>query len=111
MALDSDDMRPAWVYIVECADGTLYTGWSYDVAARVAAHNAGRGARYTRGRGPVSLRYCEEHPSRRAAMQREAAIKKLTRTQKLELICPRPASNVNSSGNCTNGNSKLLCDP
>ncbi|MCB0075999.1 MAG: GIY-YIG nuclease family protein [Anaerolineales bacterium] len=78
--------RQAWVYIVECADGTLYTGWSYDVAQRVAAHNAGQGARYTRGRTPVRLRWCEAHPTRRAAMQREAALKKLRRTAKWRLI-------------------------
>lgn len=78
--------REAWVYIVECADHTLYTGWCYDVAARVAAHNAGQGAKYTRGRRPVRLRWAEPHPTRRAALQREAAIKRLTRAAKLRLL-------------------------
>jgi putative endonuclease len=78
--------RPAWVYLVECADGTLYAGWCYDVQARVAAHNAGRGAKYTRSRRPVTLCWCEPHPSRRAAQQRELAIKQLTRVEKLLLI-------------------------
>ncbi|MGH2541920.1 MAG: GIY-YIG nuclease family protein [Ardenticatenaceae bacterium] len=78
--------RLAWVYVVECADGTLYTGWCYDVAARVAQHNAGRAARYTRGRRPVTLRWCAAHPTRQAAMRHERAIKRLARSAKLELI-------------------------
>ncbi len=83
---EGDDPRPAWVYIVECADGSLYTGWSYHVEARVAAHNAGQGARYTRSRLPVTLRWCAACPSRQNAMQREVAIKRLTRAQKQRLI-------------------------
>jgi putative endonuclease len=75
-----------FVYIVECADGTLYTGWAMDAQQRLAAHNAGRGARYTRLHGPVKLVYAEECDSRAAAMKREAAIKKLPRAKKLELI-------------------------
>lgn len=78
--------RLAWVYIVECADGTLYTGWCYELEARVAQHNTGRGARYTRGRGPVRLCWYEPHPTRRAAMQREISIKRLPRTEKIRLI-------------------------
>ena len=77
---------PAWVYIVECADGTLYTGWCYDLAERLAAHNTGRGARYTRGRGPVTVRWCTLTASRGEAMRREAAIKRLSRRAKLQLI-------------------------
>ena len=76
----------AYTYIVECSDGTLYTGWAKDVQARVQAHNAGRGARYTRGRRPVRLRYYERHPDRRAAMRRERKMKRLSRRQKLALI-------------------------
>jgi putative endonuclease len=74
-----------FVYILRCADGSLYTGWAVDVAARVRAHNAGRGARYTRARRPVKLIYCEEFPSRADAMRREQAIKKYTRVRKLAL--------------------------
>lgn len=78
--------RAAWVYIVECADGTYYTGWSFDVTARVAAHNAGRGARYTRGRTPVRLRWVERHERKEAAMQREWRVKRLPRRCKEQLI-------------------------
>ena len=75
-----------WVYILECRDGTLYTGCTDDVPRRLAAHNAGRGAKYTRSRTPVLLRYREEQPDRSAALRREAAIKRLTRTEKHTLI-------------------------
>ena len=76
--------RATWfVYIVECADGTLYTGIASDVQRRVRAHNAGTGARYTRGRGPVRLVYVEDCPGRSAALRREHEIKKLpTRTKR-----------------------------
>ncbi|HEY4688374.1 MAG TPA: GIY-YIG nuclease family protein [Anaerolineae bacterium] len=76
----------SFVYIVECVDGTLYTGWAVDVAKRIAAHNAGRGARYTRMHGPVKLVYVEKCESRAAALKREARIKKLPRVKKLALI-------------------------
>ena len=75
-----------FVYIVRCADGTLYTGWTTDVTRRVAQHNAGRGARYTRMRRPVALVYREEMPDRSTAMRREAAIKKLDRERKERLV-------------------------
>lgn len=75
-----------FVYIVECADQTLYTGWSTDVQRRLKVHNAGRGARYTRQHGPVRLVYTEELPDRRAAMQRELEIKRLSRAEKLKLV-------------------------
>jgi putative endonuclease len=78
--------RPAFTYIVECNDGTLYTGWARDVKARVKIHNAGRGARYTRTRRPVHLCYWERHPSRGAAMRRERQLKRLPRAKKLALI-------------------------
>jgi putative endonuclease len=73
-------------YIVECADGTYYTGWAVDPEKRVSMHNKGRGARYTRTRGPVRLVYVEELPDRKAAMKREIAIKKLKREGKGKLI-------------------------
>lgn len=76
----------AVVYILQCADGTLYTGWTTDLERRLQAHNSGRGARYTRGRRPVRLVYREEQPTRSAAQRREAAIRRLARTDKLKLI-------------------------
>lgn len=75
-----------FVYILRCADGTLYTGMTDDIEHRIAAHNAGKGAKYTRGRGPVEMVYRECCESRSAALKRECAIKKLTRPQKLTLI-------------------------
>ena len=75
-----------YCYIVECADGTLYTGWTTDPERRVKTHNAGRGARYTRMRGPVRLVYVEEQPDRASAMKRERAIKALPRDKKIKLI-------------------------
>lgn len=74
-----------FVYIVCCADETLYTGWAVDVAARVKVHNAGRGAKYTQTRRPVTLLYSEELPTRAEAMRRERQIKKLPRAKKLAL--------------------------
>lgn len=77
----------AWfVYIVRCRDGSLYTGVSTDVEARVAVHNAGRGARYTRARRPVTLLHRERRATRARALSREAAIKRLPRRAKLRLI-------------------------
>jgi putative endonuclease len=77
----------AWfVYVVRCHDGTLYTGISRDVGARIAKHNQGKGARYTRGRGPVALVHKERRSSHSAALRREAAIKALPRKRKLELV-------------------------
>lgn len=74
------------VYILQCADGTLYTGWTMDLERRLRAHNSGQGARYTRGRRPVRLVYQEEQPTRSAAQKREAAIRRLSRASKLRLI-------------------------
>lgn len=79
----------AYVYLVECADGSLYTGWAVDVERRVKAHNAGRGARYTRWHRPVKLVYVEAQPDRAAAMRREAEIKRWPRERKLQLIRER----------------------
>ncbi len=76
---------PWFVYILRCADGTLYTGISNDVARRVDQHNLGRGARYTRGRLPVVLAWCEEAGCRADATRREAAIKRLPRASKLAM--------------------------
>lgn len=79
-------MTRCFCYIVECADGTYYTGWTLDPEKRVAVHNKGRGAKYTRMRLPVTLAYVEEQPDRTSAMKREHAIKKMTRGQKQKLI-------------------------
>jgi putative endonuclease len=72
--------------MLECADGTLYTGWAVDAEKRLKVHNAGRGARYTSSRRPVKLVYVEPQPDRITAMKRELAIKRLTRAEKLALI-------------------------
>ncbi|KXK13972.1 MAG: GIY-YIG nuclease superfamily protein [Chloroflexi bacterium OLB14] len=73
-------------YILKCSDGTLYTGWTVDVDRRVAQHNAGKGARYTKMRLPVKLVYVEEQPDKSTALKRERAIKALPRKKKLELF-------------------------
>jgi putative endonuclease len=87
--MKSPKHRTAFVYLLRCADSTIYTGWTFDLSRRVRAHQAGRGARYTRARRPVELIYCERCSSRRAAMQREAAIKRMSRAQKLQLTKAR----------------------
>jgi putative endonuclease len=74
------------VYILSCGDGTLYTGWTNDLERRLAAHSAGKGGKYTRSHLPVTLAYVEELPTKEAAMQREWAVKQLTRREKLKLI-------------------------
>jgi putative endonuclease len=75
-----------YVYIVECSDGTFYTGWTNDLEKRISMHSNGTGAKYTKGRGPVKLRYYEVFEDRSNAMKREYEIKKLTRQAKLLLI-------------------------
>ena len=75
-----------YTYILRCADGTLYTGWTNDLTKRIAAHNAGNGAKYTRSRRPVELVYYELFPTKEEAMQREYEIKQMTREQKEKLI-------------------------
>ncbi|MBQ1511625.1 MAG: GIY-YIG nuclease family protein [Selenomonadaceae bacterium] len=79
-------MPAAYTYILKCADGTLYTGWTTDLVKRVKAHNEGRGAKYTRGRVPVRLCYFEEFDDKTAALSREWQIKHLSRREKLALI-------------------------
>ncbi len=79
-------MNSAYTYIVRCADGSLYTGWTTDLQQRLAMHNSGKGARYTRSRLPVELVWSEEQPSQETARSREARIKQLTRKEKLQLI-------------------------
>lgn len=76
----------AFVYILRCADGTLYTGWTNDIKARLQAHNRGHGAKYTRSRLPVRLVYGEELADKSQALRREMEIKRMSRLQKLALI-------------------------
>jgi putative endonuclease len=79
-------MTAAWVYILRCSDGSLYTGWSTDVRRRLERHRAGKASRYTASRLPVELELALPAPDRRAAMRAEAQIKALTRREKLALI-------------------------
>ena len=79
-----------YVYIVECRDHSLYTGWTTHLQERIEAHNLGRGAKYTRSRGPVKLVYWETWETKEEALRREAAIKKMSRSQKLQLIGTGP---------------------
>lgn len=79
-----------FIYILRCGDGTLYTGSTTDLSRRLAAHRSGHGAKYTRGRLPLELAYWEEAPDWSAALRREAAVKRLTRSQKLALIASGP---------------------
>lgn len=71
-----------YTYILKCADGTYYTGWTTDLEQRLKAHNQGTGAKYTRAHRPVTLAYAELHATKSDAMKREAAIKKLSRKEK-----------------------------
>lgn len=75
-----------YVYIVECSDGTLYCGYTTDIKRRVNEHNSANGAKYTKGRRPVNLKYSEKLDSRSSALKREIEIKKLKRENKLKLI-------------------------
>jgi putative endonuclease len=79
-----EDMN--YTYILKCSDETLYTGWTNDLEKRINAHNAGKGAKYTKNRRPVELAYYEEFATKKEAMSREYAIKQLTRRKKEELI-------------------------
>ena len=74
-----------YTYMLKCKDGTYYTGYTNDLEKRVNAHNEGKGAKYTKGRGPVELIYFEEYEEKSIAMRREWEIKKLTKNQKEEL--------------------------
>ncbi|MCR5211070.1 MAG: GIY-YIG nuclease family protein [Lachnospiraceae bacterium] len=75
-----------YTYIVECADGSLYCGWTNDLEKRIADHNDGKGGKYTRSRLPVKLVYFEEFETKEEAMSREWHIKELSREEKLKLI-------------------------
>lgn len=75
-----------YTYLLRCADNTLYCGWTNDLEKRLAAHNAGLGAKYTKSRLPVNLVYYEEYDTKEEAMRREFRIKRLTRAEKMKLI-------------------------
>ena len=75
-----------YTYILKCKDGSLYTGWTNDLEQRVAAHNTGKGAKYTKARRPVELVYFEEFETKEQAMKREYAIKQMARKDKFELV-------------------------
>lgn len=75
-----------YTYILKCSDNSLYTGWTNNLEHRIQDHNTGKGAKFTKGRGPVELVYSESFKTKEEAMKREYAIKKMSRSQKLELI-------------------------
>lgn len=96
------------VYMLECADGTLYTGITDDLERRLRAHNEGRGAKYTRGRGPLKLRYLESVPDKSTALKREHALKQLRRSEKMAIIQEKEREiksllEINREASYTNG--------
>ncbi len=86
MVVSEESLNRYYIYILECRGGTLYVGSTNDIEKRVVAHNAGKGAKYTRGRTPVVLRYSESFTTKGEALKREAALKRLSRSQKLSLL-------------------------
>lgn len=90
--------RGHYMYVLACADGTLYTGYAVDVAKRLEAHQAGKGAKYTRARLPVELRAWWAFDSKRAAMSAEVAFKRLKRASKLERLAAHLAESGTTSG-------------
>lgn len=79
-----------YTYILECADGSFYSGWTNDLQKRLRLHNQGKASKYTRSRLPVRLVYMEEHQTKQEAMKREYAIKQLSRQDKMQLIRTDP---------------------
>jgi putative endonuclease len=92
--VQNQEPQDCYCYIVECSDGTFYTGWTTNLENRVATHNAGRGSRYTRLRRPVRLVYFEHLPNRSEAMRRETQIKRMSRPAKLKKISNFKCSQV-----------------
>lgn len=84
----------AYVYMLRCKDGSLYTGWTDDLQHRLQMHSQGKGAKYTKGRGPLELVYSEEVADRSSALKREYAIKRLSRKDKLALCAAYAADNA-----------------
>ncbi|UFJ40523.1 GIY-YIG nuclease family protein [Brevibacillus humidisoli] len=93
MDIETPSHKSHFVYILRCGDGTLYTGYTTELLRRIAEHNAGKGAKYTRGRTPVELVYVEEGESRSWGLRREESIKHLSRIDKENLIAGRQAHN------------------
>lgn len=83
-----------YTYIVQCSDGTYYTGWTVNLEKRISAHNSGKGAKYTRSRRPVELVYFEVYEDRREAMRREYAIKQMTHEEKRQMMFYRHLSSI-----------------
>lgn len=93
---------PFFAYILRCADGTLYTGYTVDLAARIATHNAGKGGAYTRSHRPVQLAHAETFGTRGEAMRRECEVKRWSRARKEALIrggLPQPGGDGDTRGN------------
>ncbi|MBE7010134.1 MAG: GIY-YIG nuclease family protein [Ruminococcaceae bacterium] len=82
--------RQHYVYVLRCADNSLYTGWTTHLEERIDTHNSGKGAKYTRSRRPVTLLYSESYSEKSEALKREAEIKKMSRLKKEELIQKAP---------------------
>lgn len=101
--METDLKQGHFVYIVECNDRTLYTGYTVDVEKRLAEHNAGKAAKYTRGRTPVTLRYVEEGESRSWGLKREMEIKRLSRGQKWALVKGGSSDDAATKVICKNG--------
>lgn len=78
-----------YTYVVECRDGTFYTGWTNNIEKRIEDHNSGKGAKYTKARRPVTLVYYETFETKKEAMKREYAIKQMSRVQKENMISGR----------------------
>ncbi|HKZ54335.1 MAG TPA: GIY-YIG nuclease family protein [Anaerolineales bacterium] len=104
-------MADCYCYIVQCADGTFYTGWSTDPNRRLQQHNRGRGAAYTRSRRPVRLAYVELQPDRSSAMRRERAIKALPRARKVALIAMHPHLPLHLPDNLEDQDDRRAQDP
>ena len=94
---DRPESDRCYTYMVRCADNSLYTGWTVDLEKRVAAHNSGQGAKYTKSRRPVVLVYYEVFENRQDAMRREYAIKQLTKKEKESLAACHSLSSMDTS--------------
>lgn len=93
-----EEKRQNWAYLVWCVDGSLYAGWTNNLKRRLAAHNAGKGAKYTRSRRPVILAWYQAYSTPKEAMCREAALKKMNRKEKLALIAAWRSPNPQAEG-------------